>query len=74
VRRSEFERAVRDEFGPQAGSLIVDLALSQIGDRTAAEALDAGVAPREVWLALCAETDVPAERRYGVGRLEPKSR
>ena len=31
-------------------------------------------APREVWLALCAETDVPPERRYGVGRLEPRRR
>jgi len=25
-----------------------------------------------VWLALCEETDVPRERRYGVGRLEPR--
>ena len=25
-------------------------------------------------LALCAETDVPMERRYGVGRLEPRRR
>ncbi|HCU77696.1 MAG TPA: DUF3046 domain-containing protein, partial [Microbacterium sp.] len=32
----------------------------------------AGVPPRDVWLALCAETDVPAQRRYGVGRLEPR--
>lgn len=52
----------------------MDLVLSRVGDRTAAEALAAGVPPREVWLALCAETDVPLERRYGVGRLEPKSR
>ena len=74
MRRSEFDRAVLDEFGPQAGTLVVDLVLSRVGDRTAAEALAAGVPAREVWLALCAETDVPLERRYGVGRLEPNSR
>jgi hypothetical protein len=74
LRRSEFDRAVRDEFGPQSGTLTVDLVLSKVGDRTAVEALDAGVPPRDVWLALCVETDVPLERRYGVGRVQPKSR
>jgi hypothetical protein len=74
LRRSEFDRAVADEFGPQASTLIVDLVLSRVGGRTAAQALEAGIPAREVWLALCAETDVPPERRYGVGRLETKSR
>ncbi|WP_214465981.1 DUF3046 domain-containing protein [Microbacterium flavescens] len=74
MRRSEFERAVRDEFGAQGSSLIVDLVLSGVGSRTAAQALADGVPPREIWLALCEETDVPEERRYGVGRLEPKRR
>jgi len=73
LRRSEFDRAVADEFGPQASTLIVDLVLSRVGDRTASQALEAGIPAREVWLALCAETDVPPERRYGVGRLETKS-
>lgn len=72
MRRSEFDRAVGDEFGAGAGSLVTDLVLSGVGNRTAAQALDAGVRPREVWLALCDETDVPAARRYGVGRLEPR--
>lgn len=72
MRRSEFLRAVDDEFGARAAMLTTDLVLDAIGNRTAAEALDAGVAPREIWLALCAATDVPAERRYGVGRLEPR--
>ena len=72
MRRSEFDRAVVDEFGAQAASLIVDLVLSEVGGRTAVEALNAGIPPRDVWLALCAETDVPPERRYGVGRLEPR--
>ena len=74
MRRSEFDRAVRDEFGSRGSALIVDLVLSGVGSRTAADALAAGVPPREVWLALCEETDVPPERRYGVGRLEPKRR
>jgi len=74
MRRSEFERAVQDEFGAQASTLVRDLVLADVGGRTAVEALDAGVPPREVWLALCVETDVPAERRYGVGRLEPRRR
>ena len=72
MRRSEFERAVQDEFGARASTVTSDLVLSDVGGRTAVEALAAGIPPREVWLALCAETDVPAERRYGVGRMEPR--
>ncbi|MFE5410403.1 DUF3046 domain-containing protein [Microbacterium sp. NPDC056569] len=74
MRRSEFNRAVSDEFGARATAVVTDLYLSKVGGRTAAEAIDAGVDPREVWLALCEELDVPAERRYGVGRLEPRRR
>lgn len=71
MRRSEFLRAVDDEFGGRATALTHDLILSALGT-TALDALDAGVAPREIWLALCDEVDVPAERRYGVGRVEPR--
>jgi hypothetical protein len=74
VRRSEFDRAVSDEFGARGSSLVTDLVLSAVGGRTAVEALDAGVPPRDVWLALCEETDVPPSRRYGAGRLEPRRR
>ncbi|MBT9606579.1 MULTISPECIES: DUF3046 domain-containing protein [unclassified Microbacterium] len=74
MRRSEFDRAVADEFGPRGGSLMTDLVLSAVGGRTSADALAAGVDPREVWLALCEETDVPRDRRYGVGRLDPRQR
>lgn len=72
MRRSEFRRAVDDEFGPRGGALLDDLIIPGIGDRTATAALDAGVPPREVWIALCIEMDVPPERRHGVGRLEPR--
>jgi hypothetical protein len=74
MRRSEFERAVADEFGPRAGALMADLVLPTLGDRTAKQAMDAGIPPREIWLALCEEMDVPRERRYGAGRLEPRRR
>jgi len=74
MRRSEFDRAVTDEFGTRGGAVIADLVLSGAGDRTAVQALADGVPPREVWLALCVETDVPPERRYGAGRLEPRRR
>ncbi|GAB3604291.1 DUF3046 domain-containing protein [Microbacterium aureliae] len=72
MRRSEFERAVAEEFGPRASSLLADLILTAVGGRTAAEAMAAGIPPRDIWDALCVEADVPAERRYGVGRLDPK--
>ncbi|MFJ4224866.1 DUF3046 domain-containing protein [Microbacterium sp. NPDC089695] len=72
MRRSEFLRAVDAEFGGRASSLVSDLVLKPLDGRTAAEALDAGVSPRDIWLALCAEADVPLERRHGAGRLEPR--
>ena len=72
MRRSEFERAVAAEFGPRANALLTDLVLPDLGDRTAAQAIDAGIAPRSVWLALCEAADVPPERRYGAGRLDPR--
>ncbi|WP_431798239.1 DUF3046 domain-containing protein [Microbacterium kunmingense] len=74
MRRSEFQRAVEAEFGPRGQVLTIDLVLSDLGNRTAAEALAAGTAPREVWRALCAAADVPQERWYGVGRLDPRER
>ncbi len=74
MRRSEFLRAVDAEFGGRAAALVSDLVLTEVGGRTAAEALEAGVPPRDIWLALCAETDVPVSRRHGVGRLEPRRR
>lgn len=74
MRRSEFLRAVDAEFGARSATLVNDLVLGDVGSRTASEALAAGVPPRDIWLALCAETDVPLERRHGAGRLEPRQR
>lgn len=70
MRRSEFIRAANVEFGSRADHLLSDLVLGALGGRTATDALNDGVAPREIWLALCEETDVPAHRRYGVERID----
>lgn len=74
MRLSEFDRAVREEFGSRALSMVSDLSLSAVQFRTAREALDDGEPPRAVWLALCAEAEVPDARRYGVGRLDPRGK
>jgi hypothetical protein len=74
MRRSEFLRAVDTEFQARATSLVNDLGLTALRGRTAVEALADGTPPRDIWLALCAEMDVPESRRYGVGRQEPRGR
>jgi Protein of unknown function (DUF3046). len=69
VRLSEFWRAVADEFGEVYGrALVRDLALGELGDLSAENAIAAGIPVRDIWLALCAAMDVPSERRYGVGQ------
>ena len=73
MRLSEFRTAVADEFGEGYGRVLTsDLVLGALGGHTAEQALGRGHNIREVWLALCEATDVPAERRYGVGQREPK--
>lgn len=73
MRLSEFWLAVADEFGEQYGRVLThDLVLGTLGGLTADQAIKAGVPTRSIWLALCEATDVPAERRVGVGQREPK--
>jgi len=74
MRRSEFLRAVDTEFQARGQSLVNDLGLTALRGRTAVEALADGTPPREIWLALCSEMDVPENRRHGVGRQEPRGR
>lgn len=55
-----------DEFGAGYSRVLSStLVLAGVGGRTADQALDAGVPPRQVWLALCDVQDVPSERRLG---------
>jgi hypothetical protein len=67
MRLSEFRQALKDEFGESYGRVLTrDLILTAFG-RTADQALAGGAPARDVWLALCAETDVPKSRWYGAG-------
>lgn len=63
MRLTEFHERVTQQFGAAYGaSVLVDHVLSDFGGRTAAQAIEAGVEPREVWRALCADFDVPRDQ------------
>ncbi|PZE66416.1 DUF3046 domain-containing protein [Curtobacterium sp. MCBD17_021] len=73
MRVSEFWRAVDQVFGDAYGAVVArDVVLEQLGGRSAADALAAGVDARAVWDALCDSQDVPLERRHGKGLQEPR--
>ena len=72
MRLSEFQRAMGEEFGAvYAGVLMREHWLAPLGG-TANDALDRGVPAREVWMALCADLQVPEERRHGRGLIDPR--
>lgn len=63
VRLTEFHERVVLRFGAAYGSsVLVDHVLTGLNGRTAAQAIEAGVEPRDVWRALCADFDVPREQ------------
>ena len=63
MRLTEFQELVEGQFGPVRGaSMLVDHALTAFGGRTAAQAIEDGVEPRDVWRALCADFDVPRDQ------------
>ncbi|GAA2083581.1 hypothetical protein GCM10009840_20260 [Pseudolysinimonas kribbensis] len=72
MKLTEFRRAVDDEFGRMAPVLLRDTVVVALGNRTADEALAAGVPARDVWLALCRAEGVPPARWYGAGRPDPR--
>lgn len=43
-------------------SMLVDHVITGLNGMTGAEAIEAGVDPRDVWRALCSEFDVPKSR------------
>ena len=66
MRISHFWTLMNDEFGATyAPTLARDHVLGVLGGRSVMQALDDGMHPRLVWLALCDDMDVPAERRLG---------
>jgi hypothetical protein len=69
MRHSRFWALAEDEFGAAyAHSLAGSTHIAALGGRTAVEALDAGIPPRDVWLALCEVMDVAEERRHGLDK------
>lgn len=69
VRYSDFSQLVDEVFGRAFGrTLVREQVLPRLEGRTPAEALAAGVEPRDVWHALCDALDVPEERRWGTDR------
>ncbi|MCZ2403707.1 DUF3046 domain-containing protein [Paenarthrobacter sp. Z7-10] len=66
MRLSDFWRLMDNEFGDGYSRVLArDLVLGPVDGRTAAQALQAGVEPRRVWLAVCDVQDIPAARRLG---------
>ncbi|MGE2734087.1 DUF3046 domain-containing protein [Mycolicibacterium vaccae] len=62
MRLTEFHELVEGRFGAmRASSMLVDHVLTSLGGRTAAQAIEDGVEPRQVWRALCADFDVPRD-------------
>ncbi len=63
MRLTEFTLLIEDQFGAARGAaLVADHVLAVLGGRTAAQAIEAGVEPRDVWRALCADFDVPRDQ------------
>ncbi len=73
MRISDFWRLMDDEFGSAYSRVLAaDLVLGQLGGVTAAQALEKGIEPKAVWLAVCDVQDVPANRRLGRD-IKPKA-
>jgi hypothetical protein len=73
MRLSQFHELMADEFGkPQSEVLIRDLALFELGDKTASALLAQGEDPRQIWLAICRAQQVPKERWSGLDKKAKK--
>lgn len=74
MRVSEFWRAVEDEFGGPFGRFqATSQVLSTLGERTPAEAIDAGLPVKQVWVEFCRHMDVP-EDRWVPQEVKPRRR
>ena len=63
VRLTEFNERVVLRFGAAYGSsVLADHVLTGFDGRTANQAIEDGVEPRDVWRALCVDFDVPREQ------------
>lgn len=66
MRNTLYWVLMNEEFGEaRAASLHTDLALSSLQSRTADQCFDAGIEPRDIWIAVCDAMGVPEGRRLG---------
>ncbi|MGY2128664.1 DUF3046 domain-containing protein [Blastococcus sp. SYSU DS0617] len=64
MRLQEFWSRLDEQFGAmRAQSVSRDHLFSDLGGRSAVEAIDAGVPVRKVWLAICEAYEVPPKER-----------
>ena len=64
MRITMFRKLMSREFGGvRADMLARDHVFSSLGGRTVDQALEAGVEPKSIWLAVCDAFEVPQERR-----------
>ena len=64
MRLSDFWERMTAAFGPAyADSVARDHVMTELGGRTAHEAIAAGVDPRQVWTAICRSREVPSRLR-----------
>ena len=64
MRLQEFWSRLDAQFGSmRAQSVTRDHVFAALGGRTAADAIEAGLPVRRVWLAICEEYDVPRRER-----------
>jgi hypothetical protein len=64
VRFTQFRELMTQEFGAaRAAAVSRDHVLADLGGRTVEEALEAGIDPRRVWLAVCDAYEIPPARR-----------
>lgn len=68
MRLTEFHQLVEDEFGKERAQWIIQSQVLAQSGKSAAEMIECGNDPREVWLGLCDAFDIPEERRLGVDR------
>ena len=64
MRHTEFWERMDLALGPAYARSWADLVvIGELGGRTASQALDAGVSPKEVWRAVWAALELPASER-----------
>ncbi len=63
---SRFQELMQDEFGDFAAVVLSDTRLDLLRDRTPKELIALGEEPREIWLAICTQLNIPKERWLGI--------